>query len=174
MEVLVSNSTAAELWALQGDAYHALSDPDNALQAYRKASEAAPLVARHHLRQGQLCRETGHLDQALVHFNRAVELQQTPAEGALAHFEIARIFETRRQLDRALQAYQDAIARDSANPDYLFHAGLVQKQVGDYTSAEQLFDQSVRLARKNLEARRQLAAVKALRLINESPVAPQI
>ncbi len=154
-------------WALRAKASKSLGDPQAALEAYRRASEAAPLNADYHLRQGKLCHSVGNLDQALVHLNRVVELQQTISEGAAAHFEIGRIFEARRQLERASESYQAAIERNPDVAEYYYHTGMIFKQMRDYVNAVRMFEFAVDKDNKNLDARRQLAAVSALSLINE-------
>ena len=166
-QALAADDSNDRAWALRATASESLGDPEAALEAYRRASEAAPLKATYHLRQGKLCHSVGNLDQALVHLNRAVELQQSIAEGAAAHFEIGRIFEARRQLERALESYQAAIERNPEVPEYYYHAGMISKQMRDYVNAVRMFEIAVEKDKKNLDARRQLAAVSALSLINE-------
>lgn len=166
-QALELDGESQDAWALVGETHLLSHDTEAALEAFRKACDAAPLEARFHLRLGQICRSAGHLDQALAHLNRAVELQHTPDEGARAHFEIGQIFEARRQFDRAYESYLAAATRQPDAPEYPFRAGMVLKQLRDYAEAAAMFERAVGMDSRNLEARRQLAAVAALRLINE-------
>ena len=163
LELDVQDHTA---WGLAGDLYAQTGNAHNAYEAYTRACEIAPLVSRYHMRLGELSRLGDNLDQALVHLNRAADLELTNEEKAAVHASLGKIFEERRQFDRAHKAYAIAIHNHPDAAQYHLRAGVALKQLKDYDAAIIRLEKAVALDPRSIDARRQLAAVSALGLVN--------
>ena len=119
-----------------GLARERLRDHDGALQAYRRARELNPLMARIHaalecalLKRGTNLLQAGAPEDALAHFQEAAKLNTTNAE---AHVKAGEAQEALGQLEAARAAYRRAIdnvpvgytAYDKLNSTYVDRGDL--------------------------------------------------
>ncbi len=157
-------------WALVGKLRAQKGESHDSIAAYARAKEIAPLNLEYHLRLGQLCRVENQLDQALVHLNGAMKLQDSSKDAGAIQEELGKVFATRRQFDRAYKAFAAAIKHVPTKASLFFHAGIALKNLKDYGEAIAMFRKAVQLDPKSVDAHRQLAAVSALGLISgEAP-----
>ena len=126
----------------------------------------AHITSRYHIKLGQLCRLSSHLDEALVHLNKAADLDLNDQEQSEVHAGVGQIFEERGQFYRAYKAYSIAIKHQPDEAWNHLRAGVTLKQLKDYDAAIAMFEQAIDLDPKNIDARRQLAVVSALELVN--------
>ncbi|OGO70762.1 MAG: hypothetical protein A2Z37_16165 [Chloroflexi bacterium RBG_19FT_COMBO_62_14] len=80
--------------------------------------------------------------------------------------EIGRLHEDRRELKRALDAYERAIDLDPTNADAHFRAGLVLKGLKAYQQSGAMLKRAAELNPRNPDVLHQLAAVRALELVH--------
>ncbi|MEW6718796.1 MAG: tetratricopeptide repeat protein, partial [Chloroflexota bacterium] len=136
-------------------AQQALNLPDGVL--------SSPDKALLHTLIGRIQRQANQLDLALHHLNLA--LQHDPEQAAI-YDELAHTYHARRQHNKALESYQQAIAL-KPNDDHLYYqAGLLFKDIKDYARAEEMLRWATKLVPDNLDYHRQLGAVAALNLVH--------
>ncbi len=167
----LNDSDAA--WALLGELRAHSGARQDSIAAYTRAKEIAPLKLEYHLRLGHLSRAEDQLDQALVHLNGAMKLQDSNEDAGAIQEELGKVFAARRQFDRAYKAFVAAIKHVPTRSSLYFHAGVALKNLKDYGEAITMFRKAVQLNPKSVDAHRQLAAVSALGLISgEAPAQP--
>ena len=116
-----------------------------------------------HMLLGHLLRNMGQLDQAIHHLSEAIQLTPSLME---AYLELGSTYQDRRDLDRALQAYDQAMKLGAEDPRPYYLAALALKECKDYQNAETLLRRAAALAPTDLAIRRQLGAVIALNLVH--------
>ena len=164
----LNDSDAA--WALLGELRAHSGARQDSIAAYTRAKEIAPLKLEYHLRLGHLSRAEDQLDQALVHLNGAMKLQDSKKNAGAIQEELGKVFAARRQFDRAYKAFAAAIKHVPTKASLYFHAGVALKNLKDYGESIAMFRKAVQLDPKSVDAHRQLAAVSALGLISgEAP-----
>jgi tetratricopeptide (TPR) repeat protein len=82
------------------------------------------------------------------------------------YLELARTYEERRQPDRAMEVYQQALALSPKDHELYFRAGLLLKEMKDYAGAEEMMRWAMELDPNNLTYRRQWGAIAAMNLIH--------
>ncbi|MEO8303628.1 MAG: tetratricopeptide repeat protein [Betaproteobacteria bacterium] len=102
-------------WNLMGEIERA-TDPAAAEAAWRRALDAAPRNAEAHFHLGNLHRERGDLDGALLHFEAAREA--TPEHAGLLN-NLGLVLEARGDRDAAEDCYRRVLATDARHPDAL-------------------------------------------------------
>lgn len=155
-----------EAYGLLGDALMVTRRFDEAIEKYRRALAIAPRHAPHLLRLGRACLEFGQLDQALAHLLQARDLADGRIDTADIHREIGKTYEARRQLDRALASYQEAIRLNPTQAENFFRAAIAHKLLKQYFEAQQMLQRVVELDPSNVEAHRQLVQVAAFELLH--------
>jgi tetratricopeptide (TPR) repeat protein len=101
-----------------------------------------------HTNLGFVLRTQGHLDEALEHYARALELSP---RYALAHNSLGQVLATRGHVDEALPQFRAAVEID---PKYVLarvNLGLALKVRGDLDGAETELREAVRLAPDNAD-----------------------
>jgi tetratricopeptide (TPR) repeat protein len=151
----------SELLALAGNLKDAIQAAQRAVKKSATLSQDAQ--ARLHLHLGQLLKHSGQLDLGLHQLDEAARLAPHLLE---AHLERGRVFLARRQHAQALDAFKIAasVSPDEAMPHY--EAALALKDAKDYGEAERELRQAAKLAPKDRQIQRQLAAVIALNLVH--------
>ena len=92
------------------------TDPAAADAAWHRALDAAPDNAEAHFHLGNLHRERGDLDAALLHYERAQA--STPDHAGLLN-NLGLVLEARGDRDRAEECYRRVLAADARHPDAL-------------------------------------------------------
>ncbi len=151
------------IWASLAEAARSAGDLELALSAAEQASRLSPRNSVYRLALARISREAGHLDRALS------ELSQIDAGSSLdpnVAVEIGHLHEDRRELKRALDAYERAIDLDPANAEAHYRAGLVLKGLKAYEQAGAMLKRAVELNPRSSDVLHQLAAVRALELVH--------
>lgn len=141
----------------------------NSAEAEKIASQALllqpgdPMLS---LLMGRIQQRNGQLDLAVRYFSDVVHRRP---EAIDAYLELGATYQLRREYRKALSAYQRA--RELAPKDYRVYVETanILKEIKDYQNAEDMLRRAVDLAPQDITIRKQLSAVMALNLIQNSP-----
>ena len=164
-----------EILALLSDWLEEAGDRQSAVQAAQIALQqdhgelSAPQRAAIHYRIGLNARQSGHLDQAIHHLNRAIEYNSALLD---AYLELGQAHQERREYQAALKVYQNAIAVAAGDFRPYYQAGLVLKDNKEYLAAEKMLRRASQLAPNDVGVHRLLGAVMALNLVHNRHMAP--
>jgi tetratricopeptide (TPR) repeat protein len=122
-----------------------------------------PEEAQVYVMLGRLQRMKGKLDQAIAHLSEAITLEPTLVD---AYIELGKTYQERRDLERAIDAFQKGSHANQTDPRPYYHAGLALKDCKDYSGAEMMLKEAKKYAPDDVNIIRQLGAVTALNLIN--------
>jgi tetratricopeptide (TPR) repeat protein len=122
-----------------------------------------PEEAQVYVMLGRLQRMKGKLDQAIAHLTEAITLEPTSVD---AYIELGKTYQERRDLEKAIDAFQKGSQANQSDPRPYYHAGLALKDCKDYSAAEIMLKQAKKYAPDDVNIIRQLGAVTALNLIN--------
>lgn len=109
-----------------------LCDPEQALEAYRRAIEQDAAHADAHLNLGRLLHEAGRIAEAEGHYRRALE--ERPGDETAA-YNLGVALEDLGRLGEAAQAYQSALEADPANAEAHFNLSRLCERLGDPRAA---------------------------------------
>lgn len=112
---------------------------------------------------GVLMRQDGQLDQAIKYLDDAI--QRSP-DFISAYLEIAEAHKARREHQKGIEYLQQAIEFDPLDPRPYREAGMLFKEVKDYSGAERMLRRAADLAPKDIDIQRKLGAVIALSLVH--------
>jgi len=143
---------------------------DEAARVIHHSLQLDPDQPQVHLQQGRLNRRRGNLDQAIADLSTAIALDPSLVN---SYIELGKTYQERREHPQAIQIYKQASQVVSGDPRPYYHAGLALKECKDYKNAETMLRQAARLAPKDANVRRQLAAVVALNLVHNLQEASQ-
>jgi tetratricopeptide (TPR) repeat protein len=104
-----------------------MSEPDEAMDAYRRALELEPRHPDAHVNLGRLLHEAGELRGAEVHYRLA--LASRP-EDPTAAYNLGVCLQDRGHRDAAIEAYALALRRDPENADAHFNLAQLQEEAG--------------------------------------------
>jgi tetratricopeptide (TPR) repeat protein len=104
-----------------------LCEPEQALEAYRRAIEREPGHADAHLNLGRLLHEEGHVREAETHYRQA--LAGRPGD-ATAAYNLGVALEDLGRGREAEMAYESALASDPANADAHFNLSRLCERLG--------------------------------------------
>ena len=90
-----------------------------------------------------------------------------------AYLEMGQTYQARREVPRAIEVYQRAIAMVPKDSRAYVQAAAAYKESKDYRNAEQMLRQASQISGGDASIRRQLAAVVALNLVNNLQEAPK-
>jgi arylsulfatase A-like enzyme/predicted Zn-dependent protease len=110
----------ADLWMRQGDTARAEAVVNDALE--RQVDEARFL-----LKLGEICIEAKRFDEAERALRRALEKKP---ELVLAHYDLGLVHEGRGQIEQAIAAYQQELARNSTAYRAAFNAAKLLQTIG--------------------------------------------
>jgi tetratricopeptide (TPR) repeat protein len=122
-----------------------------------------PEEAQVYVMLGRLQRMKGKLDQAIAHLSEAITLEPTLVD---AYIELGKTYQERRDLEKAIDAFQKGSHANQSDPRPYYHAGLALKDCKDYSGAEMMLKEAKKYAPDDVNIIRQLGAVTALNLIN--------
>jgi len=103
------------------------TDPDRALDAYRRAIELAPDHADAHLNLGRMLHEAGRVNEAESHYRRALEARPGDATAA---YNLGVALEDLRRPHLAAAAYERALAADPECADAHFNLARLWERLG--------------------------------------------
>ncbi|MDO9085762.1 MAG: tetratricopeptide repeat protein [Anaerolineaceae bacterium] len=145
--------------------YIDIEDFQAAEMVARKSIHLQPNQSSIHLLLGKIARKQGHLDQALDHLTKAGLIKIESIEPWL---EMGDIYLEQNELEKALDAFREAISRDENDYRAFYKAGLLLRDLKDYQGAEKMLKIASSLSPKDTSIRRQLAGVIALNLVHSS------
>lgn len=162
-EMLEERPDEERLWAALAEAHEAQEDFEAAIDAASHATRLSPRETSYRLLMGRLCRRSGQLDRAL---DELLKAQANGTLDALVSRELGLVYEQRREMPLALEAFQRALHLDPEDEQSHYMAGLIYKQQKAYHQAARMFERAVEINPKDSEALQQLAAVRALELVH--------
>lgn len=98
--------------------------------------------ANDYLIKGDINFQKNNLDQALLDYRKALEIEQS----GKAHFMIAQIYHTKNHLQLALDCYNKAISYDNSIQDIFYFRGSVYLGLRNYENAIQDFTTAINLS----------------------------
>jgi tetratricopeptide (TPR) repeat protein len=114
-----------------------------AMETVRRGLDLNEAFTPFHLTMAKLYRDERDLDRALVHMNRAIELN--PARG-FAHEQRGRLLFGLRQYEDAGAAFEDALQFEPGKRTTLFYLGLVEVELKNWPEAVAHFERLVRVS----------------------------
>ncbi len=148
---------------LLAELYTDLQDFHSAEKVARKSLKIDANQSSVHKLLGILAKEQGHLDQALDHFSKSVQIDNRDME---AWIEMGDIYFEQNEPEKALNAYKEACSRDDKNPMPYYKSGILLRDLKDYLGAEKMLRIASDLSPRDTSIRRQLAGVVALNLVH--------
>lgn len=135
----------AVLWNKVGDAYHALEEPEGAINAYLQAIKLDGKYARPWYNLGHLYTGLGRDEAAVNAFKRAIDLAPTDP---WAYHYLGLAYEELEDYKTAAGLFQQAIERHQAGVDQAmswYSLGNAYSKAYLYTQASEAFRQAIRL-----------------------------
>ncbi len=136
---------------------------DEAEEVAQTTVRILPEQAQVHLMLGRLQRVRGKLDQAIAHLSEAITLDPALVD---AFLELGKTYQERRDLEKAIEAFEKGTQANNSDPRPYYLAGLALKDSKDYQGAEWMLKQAKRYSPDDANIIRQLGVVTALNLIN--------
>jgi tetratricopeptide (TPR) repeat protein len=143
---------------LLGDIHLAAGDRDMARQAYQQAARILPPDPTYVLLLARFLHDEGQLDQAMDGLTKALAIRPT----ADLWLELARVYGQRGQGVEEMDAVEQAVMLEPANPRAHLALGLAHKQRKSYEKAMSAFERVTELDPENKQAYEQLSAVTAM------------
>jgi tetratricopeptide (TPR) repeat protein len=159
-----------EAWATLANAYTTIGEFEEGLQAAQQAVNISPTNLNYRFQVAKLCRQSGQLDRALEILSKIEH--EAPGRADIA-CEKGIVYEERRELDLAIDAYNRALAINSHDPDTVIRAGLLLKQMKAYEESAALLERGTELIPNDANLHQQLAAVRALQFVHGQPIDEQ-
>lgn len=145
--------------------YLELGDYHSAEMAARRSYQLMNDQQAANLLLGKVARQQGNLDQALAHLLKIVTITNENVEPLM---EVGEIYLEKQEPKKALEVFQDACMVDENDYRPFYRAGLVHREMKNYSEAETMLKKASSLAPRDANIRRQLAAVVALNLVHAS------
>jgi serine/threonine protein kinase/Tfp pilus assembly protein PilF len=155
--------------------YRITNEADKAIETYGQLLEIAPNNAQVHFELASLYEQTGVLDKAQEHFNKAVELDAKHVEGLTA---VGRLHIKRGDPQGSLPSLNAALAlaveldNDEARATALQAIGIAYKVMGRPADALTHYQQSLALRRTLGQKRGMAASLSEIAQVQESTGAP--
>lgn len=106
------------------------------LSLFQATVAASPHSAKAHYNVAVAYQHSGRLDDAVVHFRRALQIFPAYADAA---YGIGRVYEQRGNDVAALDWYRTALAHEWQLPKAHLQTGMIYQRHGNYTAAEAAF-----------------------------------
>jgi tetratricopeptide (TPR) repeat protein len=152
------NPHSPQLAVLDADMCLRLRRPDEAVAAFEAALPLLPKDASIRQRLGEIQRDLGYVDAALVSLREAVAVDPSSAPAWNA---LGMTLGGNERLSEAEEAFRAAIARDGTNHRYVFNLGLALVRQGRVREARPHFEKTLQLAPGFEPARDELHKLRA-------------
>jgi len=138
-KAIASFTRAIEIWPQLGEAYlergvahRYLNETEQAMADFDKAIDVNPNLARAYSARGRVYRERGDIKRALEDFTKSISLDSNVD----AHYERGQTYETLGQHQKAIDDYDQAIARLPDAPHVYRARALAKRNLGDIAGYE--------------------------------------
>ncbi|NIO39434.1 MAG: tetratricopeptide repeat protein [Burkholderiales bacterium] len=128
------------LWNIFGAANAGLGRLDQAVQAFRKASDLNPRSPDAHNNIGNALKKQGKLDAAIAAYRRALAIKPDFAE---AHYNLGYVLQDQGKLDAAIAAYRKALAIKPDFADAHNNIGNALQKLGRLDEAVDAYSQAL-------------------------------
>jgi len=109
--------------------------------------------------------EKGQLDQAVHTFSQVVNLDRMNTE---AYYALGSVYEKQRETTKAIEVLKQLIDLKPGETNAYVNLSGFYKEVKNYKLAEEMLKKAVELEPKNVNIKRQLGALLALKLVHQS------
>ncbi len=128
-------------------------------ESRKLAASAAEMIENdadaHHV-AGLACARIGELDQAAVHYRRALALEPDHAE---AHNDLGAVLERQGKLEEAAAHHQEALRLDPGSARVHYNLGVVYRRGGDLNRASAEFERALQIDPTHARAHNNLGLV---------------
>jgi CHAT domain-containing protein/Flp pilus assembly protein TadD len=137
--------------ALKGKYELALSyidagDYEAARKISREIKALSPQAAYGYIISGNMLFNQGDMEDALLEYTQAAQTSDTtPQERALAYNRLGQIYHKQEKDDLALMSYDQAQKLNSRNPQLYTNKGVILRQIGNYSAAQEQFARALEL-----------------------------
>lgn len=143
--LLAQDSTLAEAYGLQSQAYSALKDTSRALEVMRKASAFAPQNYDVLMAMGDLLSAARKPD-ALAYYRRAGNVDTTQGEPL---YGMGLFYESTGRTDSAMEAYRKCISRDAYYLNAYMKLGKIYEKSTEWEKALKIYKLATEIAPRN-------------------------
>jgi tetratricopeptide (TPR) repeat protein len=133
-EVLSLNPQFVDGYNFRGNAYAALGDYENALNDYTKAIEVDPLLPHSYYNRGRIYSFLKKYSEALSDLQKSIELDSANFTYR-ANGNIGLIYHRQGDYQKALEAFEKAIAADNTKADTFYYRGETYTALENYEAA---------------------------------------
>lgn len=114
---------------------------------------------------GRLERQIGNLDKSIEFLNQAIRLE---SENIEAYLELGLTYQAAHDVQKALACYEQLRTLAPQDPRGFSEAAGLYKDIKEFTRAEEMLQQALRLAPDDDQIRRHLTAVSALNMLQRT------
>jgi len=145
--------------------YHEIGNLAEAERVARQAYKISPDTPEVDLLLGKIQRENGQLDQAVSYFSHVIQSSPDILE---AYLELGKTYHARREINNALHTLQTAVQIFGKDTRPYMATAQIYRDIKDYSNAETMLKKAASINPDDLSIRRQLSAMIALNLVNNS------
>lgn len=143
--LLSSHSKDPCQWYQLGAALRVMGDDRKALRAYEQATQFQDGFAEAHLEVARLKKQLGSLDEAITHFQKAIEQKEEFNQDASVWCELGYAYYETRRFHEAVHAFQRAWLLDPNDPAVLYALGCTHKRLKSWEQAIECFKKAIEL-----------------------------
>jgi tetratricopeptide (TPR) repeat protein len=148
-------------WNSLGDVYRALKQPEQAIDAYRRASGFDPAYPWPYHRLGQLYEQRGETEQALAAYQQAITHHGGDRERAELWERVGHLYQEMGRYEQALAAYRSMTRLDPQNAAPWNNLGAIHRMLNRPEDAIAAYRRSIKLAPKQAWPYHRLAEIYA-------------
>jgi tetratricopeptide (TPR) repeat protein len=139
----------AEAYSRRAAIYHALEQPQQALEDFSQALELRPKQAQYYAGRGSVYADIDKSEQALADFSRAIELDP---QMAVAYYNRATVYSKMGDYEQALADFSRAIELDPEDAGAYNNRGVLYSLIDNYEQALQDFTRAITLRPQEAKA----------------------
>jgi len=141
---------------IQGDAYRAKEQMEDAIRAYEKAIAANPGFAEAYTGMGKCFRRKGDLKRALMAYTKALDLNMFDKN---VHLELAKSYNEAGMPKKGIQHFRQAIKLDPGFIDAKFNLALCLELQGELKEPTQIYQDIIKQDPEFLPAYNNLGSI---------------
>lgn len=143
--LLSSHSKDPYQWYQLGAALHVMGDYRKALRAYERAIQFQHSFAEAHLEIARLKKQLGSLDEAIMHFQEAINEKEEFKQDASVWCELGYAYYETKRFHEAVHAFQRALLLDPNDSAVLYALGCTYKRLKSWEQAIECFKKAIDL-----------------------------